>query len=78
MYMYTMPITQDLMYTVYMFIFYIALANDNLALPLYNTNSYDIVLFHWCISCIPRQHAMVVRWLLVEFEQQSQNIYESK
>lgn len=78
MYMYTMPITQDLMYTVYMFIFYIALANDNLALPLYNTNSYDIVLFHWCISCIPRQHATVVRWLLVEFEQQSQNIYESK
>lgn len=53
--MYTMPITQDLMYTVYMFIFYIALANDNLALPLYNTNSYDIVLFHWCIFCIPRQ-----------------------
>lgn len=35
--MYTMPITQDLMYTVYMFIFYIALANDNLALPLYKT-----------------------------------------
>lgn len=78
MYMYTMPITQDLMYTVYMFIFYIALANDNLALLLYNTNSYDIVLFHRCISCIPRQHATVVRWLLVEFEQQSQNIYESK
>lgn len=76
--MYTMPITQDLMYTVYMFIFYIALANDNLALPLYNTNSYDIVLFHWCISCIPRQTCLVVRWLLVEFEQQSQNIYESK
>lgn len=24
------------------------------------------------------KHAMVVRWLLVEFEQQSQNIYESK
>lgn len=24
------------------------------------------------------KHATVVRWLLVEFEQQSQNIYESK
>lgn len=76
--MYTMPITQDLMYTVYMFIFYIALANI-IWHYRYITQIHMILCSSIGASLVFQdKHATVVRWLLVEFEQQSQNIYESK
>lgn len=64
---------------MYMFIFYIALANDNLALPLYKNKTHMILCSSIGASFVFQdKHATVVRWLLVEFKQQSQNIYESK
>lgn len=65
---------------MYMFIFYIALANtcNNLALPLYKTKLMILCSSIGASLVFQDKHATVVRWLLVEFEQQSQNIYESK
>lgn len=63
---------------MYMFIFYIALANDNLALPLYKTKLMILCSSIGASLLFQDKHATVVWWLLVEFEQQSQNIYESK